>query len=61
MVQVSGRWRKVIDLSSCNNYVPLTPFKVEMVSSVLGSIRKGGVMSSVALGDTFLIPVYPDS
>ena len=42
MVQkVSGRWRPVVDLSSLNSYVTLTPFKMEIVSLVLRSIRKG--------------------
>ena len=39
--KVTGGWRMVIDLSGLDCYVTLTPFKKEMVSSVLGSIRRG--------------------
>ena len=50
----------MIDHSSLNNFT-FTRFEVPIVSSVLGSIRKGDVMSSVNVKDTYLrIPVNPE-
>ena len=43
-------------------FVMLTKFQMEMVASVLGSIRKGDWMFSIDLRDTYLqIPVHPES
>ena len=39
--KVSGGWRPVIDLSHLNEFVQLTPFKMETVASVLLSVREG--------------------
>ena len=36
-----GGWRLVIDLSHLNEFVQLTPFKMEIVASVLLSVREG--------------------
>ena len=37
-------WRPVIDLSAFTGYVTLSTFKMEMVTSILGSIRREDVM-----------------
>ena len=42
---VSG-WQPVIDLASLNSYMALAKLKMETVSSVLGSIRKGDYVFS---------------
>ena len=39
--KASGGWRPVIDLSHLNDFVQLTPFKMETVASVLLSVRGG--------------------
>ena len=47
--KASDSWKPVIDLSTLNNYVTLTPFKMEMVSLALRSIRKEDVTFSMDL------------
>ena len=39
--KASDGWRLVIDLSHLNEFVQLTPFKMEIVASVLLSVREG--------------------
>ena len=39
--KATGGWRPVIDLSHLNDFVQLTPFKMETVASVLLSVREG--------------------
>ena len=51
--KVMGGWSPMIDLSSLNRFVALTKFKMEMVSLVLGSIRKEDFMFSVDLKDVY--------
>ena len=46
MLKVTGGWRPVIDLSSLNDFVTVTKFKIAMVSSVLASVRRGDWMFS---------------
>ena len=56
--KVTGGCRPLIDLSTLNGYVTLTKFRMETVVSVLGSIRKGDWMSSVAY---LQILIHPES
>ena len=52
----------MIDLSHLNEFVQLTPFKMETVSSVLLSVREGDFLASLDLKDAyFQIPVHPSS
>ena len=52
----------MIDLSRLNGCITPTKFKMETVSSVLGSNKKGDFMSSIDLKDTYIqIPSHPDS
>ena len=60
--KVTGRWRPVIDLSHLNEFVRLTPFKVETVASVFLSVRVGDFLASINLKDAyFQIPVHQSS
>ena len=60
--KVTGGWRHVIDLSSFNNSVAITKFRIETVSSVLGSVRRGDRMISLDLQDAyFQIPLRWES
>ena len=60
--KVTGDWRPVIDLSSLNNFVTITKFKMETVSSVLGSVHRGDWMFSIDLQDAyFQFPVHWES
>ena len=45
----TGGWHLVFDLSSLNVCITLTKFKLEMISLVLESIRKGDYMFSTNL------------
>ena len=47
--KASGGWRPVIDLSHLNEFVQLTPFKMETVASVLLSVREGDFLASLDL------------
>ena len=49
----------MIDLSHLNEFVLLTPFKMEIVASVLLSVREGDFLASIDLKDAyFQIPVH---
>ena len=60
--KASGSWRPVIDLSSLNGFVQLTPFRMEPNQSVLQSIRSFDWMISIDLKDAYLqVPIHPSS
>ena len=60
--KASGSWRPVIDLSSLNGFVQLTPFRMESNQSVFHSIRCFDWMISIDLKDAYLqVPIHPDS
>ena len=60
--KASGGWRPVIDLSHLNEFVQLTPFKMETVTSVLLSVREGDFIASLDLKDAyFQIPIHRSS
>ena len=56
-----GVWRPVIDLSHLNEFVHLTRFKMETVTSVLLSVREGDFLASLDLDVYFQIPIHPSS
>ena len=60
--KVTGGWHPVIDLSRLNRFVQLSHFRMEIVQSVLQSLRLGDWMISVDLRDTYLqVPVHQES
>ena len=60
--KASGSWRPVIDLSSLNGFVQLTPFRMESNQSVLRSIRSFDWMISIDFKDAYLqVLIHPDS
>ena len=60
--KASGGWRPVIDLSHLNDFVQLTPFKMETVASVLLSVKEGDFLASLDLKDAyFQIPIHGSS
>ena len=60
--KATGGWRPVIDLSHLNDFVQLTPFKMETVTSVLLSVREGDFLASLDLKDAyFQIPIHGSS
>ena len=60
--KASGGWRPMIDLSHLNEFVQLTRFKMETVTSVLLSVREGDFLASLDLKDAyFQIPIHPSS
>ena len=60
--KATGGWRPVIDLSHLNDFVQLTPFKMETVASVLLSVREGDFLASLDLQDAyFQIPIHGSS
>ena len=62
VTKVSGGWRPTIDLSTLNNFVVRTPFRMETTQSVLRSIRRNDWMVSVDLKDAYLqVPIHPSS
>ena len=57
--KASGGWRPVIDLSHLNDFVQLTPFKMETVALVLLSVKEGDFLASLDLKDVyFQIPTH---
>ena len=58
--KATGGWRPVIDLSHLNDFVQLTPFKMETVASVLLSVREGDFLASLDLKDV-QIPIHGSS
>ena len=50
--KATGGWRPIIELSALSHYKTLAPFRMEMVSLVLESIRIGDVMFLIDLKDT---------
>ena len=60
--KASGGWQPVISLSHLNEFVQLTPFKMETVAFVLLSVREGDFLASLDLKDAyFQIPIHPSS
>ena len=60
--KATGGWRPVIDLSHLNDFVQLTPFKMETVASVLLSVGEGDFLASLDLKDAyFQIPIHGSS
>ena len=60
--KATGGWRPVIDLSHLNDFIQLTPFKMETVASVLLSVREGDFLASLDLKDAyFQIPIHGSS
>ena len=60
--KATGGWRPVIDLFHLNDFVQLTPFKMETVASVLLSVREGDFLASLDLKDAyFQIPIHGSS
>ena len=60
--KATGGWRPVIDLSHLNDFVQLTPFKMETVASVLLPVREGDFLASLDLKDAyFQIPIHGSS
>ena len=57
----SGAWHLVINLSHLNEFVQLTPFKMETVASALLSVREGDFLASLDLKDAFQIPILLSS
>ena len=51
--KASGGWRPVIDLSHLNEFVQLTAFKMETVTSVLLSVREGYFLASLDWKDMY--------
>ena len=57
--KATGGWRPVINLSHLNDFVQLTPFKMETVASVLLSVREGDFLASLDLKNVyFQIPIH---
>ena len=60
--KATGGSRPVIDLSHLNDFVQLTPFKMETVALVLLSVREGDFLASLDLKDAyFQIPIHGSS
>ena len=57
-----NRWRPVIDLSSLNQYLTVSKFKMETPESIRASLRQGEWVTSIDLSDAYLhLPIHPQS
>ena len=62
VMNASGAWRPVIDLSTLNLRIQQTSFKMETLQSVLLSVCPGDWMVSLDLKDAYLqVPMHPNS
>ena len=62
MWKTSGSWRPVIDLSHLNCFVDVSHFQMEIIQSVILSVRQGDWMASIDLKEAYLqVPVHPES
>ena len=60
--KTSGSWHPVIDLSTLNRFVDVSHFQMEIIQSVLLSVRQGDWMASIDLREAYLqVPVQPES
>ena len=60
--KASGSWKPVIELSHLNKFIQLTRFKMEIVASLLLSVRVCDILASLDLKDAyFQIPIHPSS
>ncbi|XP_066971788.1 uncharacterized protein [Macrobrachium rosenbergii] len=51
--KASGGWRPVLDVSSLDEFVRLTPFMMESPNSVVASFQKGDWMMSIDMQDAY--------
>ena len=57
-----NRWRPVIDLSSPNQFLTVSKFKMETPESIRASLRQGEWVTSIDLSDVYLhLPIHPQS
>ena len=57
-----NKWRPIIDLSSLNQYLTVSKFKMETPESIRTSLRQGEWVTSIDLSDAYLhIPIHPQS
>ena len=57
-----NRWRPVIDLSSLNQFLTVSKFKMETPESIRASLRQGEWVTSIDLSDAYLhLPIHPQS
>lgn len=60
--KATGGFRPVLDLSSLNQHVITTQFRMETVKTVMAAVRAHDWMTTIDLKDAYLqIPVHPDS
>ena len=54
--------RPVIDLSSLNQYIPVSKFKMKTPESIRASLRQGEWVTLIDLSDAYLhLPIHPQS
>ena len=56
--KTSGSWRPVIDISHLNRFVDVSPFQMEIIQSVLLSVRQGDWMASIDLKEAYLLITF---
>ena len=54
ILEASGSWRRIIDLSILNKFIHQTKFKMETSQSVLGAIQRDDWMFSIDLKDAYI-------
>ena len=60
--KASGGWRPVLDVSSLNKHVDLTPFSMESPRTVMGAIRHLDWMFTIDMKDAYFhVPIHQDS